>query len=151
MTKVIYLPDPKYQELAISGVETLVSTRLEPGVDPILEADKRGTILLIVRLGAIDLETPSLGGVGSALIVGGAVVNGPRRTWWSEHPVYEWIARNSAAGDAAARRDGTRQRDSRSARPRVAPARRAHARAGCTRGGTLSGGSGAGTPPPGPQ
>ena len=41
VTKVIYLPDPKYQELAIAGVETLVSTRLEPGVDPILEADKR--------------------------------------------------------------------------------------------------------------
>ena len=56
VTKVIYLPDPKYQELAIAGVETLVSTRLEPGVDPILEADKRGTILLIVRIGAIDLE-----------------------------------------------------------------------------------------------
>ncbi|GAC1449517.1 MAG: hypothetical protein NVSMB9_33410 [Isosphaeraceae bacterium] len=56
VTKVIYLPDPRYQELAIAGVETLVSTRLEPGVDPILEADKRGTILLIVRLGAIDLE-----------------------------------------------------------------------------------------------
>ena len=56
VTKVIYLPDPKYQELAVAGVETLVSTRLEPGVDPILEADKRGTILLIVRLGAIDLE-----------------------------------------------------------------------------------------------
>jgi hypothetical protein len=58
VTKVLYLPDPKYQELAVSGVETLVSTRLEPGVDPILEADKRGTILLIVRLGAIDLENP---------------------------------------------------------------------------------------------
>ena len=56
VTKVIYLPDPKYQELAIAGVETLVSTRLEPGVDPILEADKRGTILMIVRLGQIDLE-----------------------------------------------------------------------------------------------
>src|SRR5262249_54784120 len=47
VTKVIYLPDPKFQELAIAGVETLVSTRLEPGVDPILEADKRGTILMI--------------------------------------------------------------------------------------------------------
>ncbi len=56
ITKVIYLPDPKYQELAIAGVETLVSTRLEPGVDPIIEADKRGTILLIVRLGGINLE-----------------------------------------------------------------------------------------------
>jgi hypothetical protein len=59
VTKVIYLPDPKYQELAVSGVETLVSTRLEPGIDPIIEADKRGTILLIVRMGAIDLEMPS--------------------------------------------------------------------------------------------
>lgn len=62
VTKVIYLPDPRFQELAIAGVETLVSTRLEPGVDPILEADRRGTILMIIRLGAIDLEMPS-GGV----------------------------------------------------------------------------------------
>ena len=61
VTKVIYLPDPKYQELAVSGVETLVSTRLEPGVDPILEADRRGTILMIIRLGAIDLEMPTSG------------------------------------------------------------------------------------------
>jgi hypothetical protein len=36
VTKVIYLPDPRFQELAVSGVETLVSTRLEPGIDPIL-------------------------------------------------------------------------------------------------------------------
>ena len=62
---MIYLPDPKYQELAVSGVETLVSTRLEPGIDPILEADKRGTILLIVRLGAIDLEMQGTGSIGS--------------------------------------------------------------------------------------
>jgi hypothetical protein len=58
VTKVIYLPDPEYQELAIAGVETLVSTRLEPGVDPIAEADRRGTILAIVRMGGIDLELP---------------------------------------------------------------------------------------------
>ncbi len=70
VTKVIYLPDPRYQELAVSGVsvETLVSTRLEPGIDPILEADKRGTILLIVRLGAIDLEMP-----GGGNVLGGGV------------------------------------------------------------------------------
>ena len=66
VTRVIYLPDPKYQELAVAGVETLVSTRLEPGVDPILEADKRGTILLIVRMGAIDLETPGTTAPGTA-------------------------------------------------------------------------------------
>ena len=75
VTKVIYLPDPKYQELAISGAETLVSTRLEAGVDPILEADKRGTILLIVRLGAIDLEMPS--GTVAGAVVGGPVVGAP--------------------------------------------------------------------------
>jgi hypothetical protein len=66
VTKVVYLPDPKYQELAISGVETLVSTRLEPGIDPILEADRRGTILMIVRLGGINLEMPAGGGMGPA-------------------------------------------------------------------------------------
>jgi len=72
VTKVIYLPDPKYQEVAVSGVETLISTRLEPGVDPIIEADKRGTILLIVRLGAIDLEMPTanIGGVPNGPNVG---------------------------------------------------------------------------------
>ena len=69
VTKVIYLPDPKYQELAIAGVETLVSTRLEPGVDPIIEADKRGTILLIVRIGAIDLEMQN-GATAAAPVVG---------------------------------------------------------------------------------
>ncbi|MBN2474116.1 MAG: hypothetical protein JXB62_05890 [Pirellulales bacterium] len=58
VTKVIYLPDPEYQELAVAGVETLVSTRLDPGVDPIVEADRRGAILAIVRLGNKDLEIP---------------------------------------------------------------------------------------------
>jgi hypothetical protein len=76
VTKVIYLPDPKYQELAVSGVETLVSTRLEPGVDPILEADKRGTILLIVRVGAIDLEMQNAG-VITGPVMGGPVMGGP--------------------------------------------------------------------------
>jgi hypothetical protein len=76
VTKVIYLPDPRYQELAVAGVETLVSTRLEPGIDPILEADKRGTILLIVRIGAIDLETPGPPAVPAGL-AGAPVVGAP--------------------------------------------------------------------------
>jgi hypothetical protein len=59
VTKVIYLPDPEFQELALSGVETLVSTRLDPGVDPIAEADRRGSILAIVRVGNKDLRTSS--------------------------------------------------------------------------------------------
>ena len=32
VTKVIYLPDPEFQEMALAGVGTLVSTRLDPGV-----------------------------------------------------------------------------------------------------------------------
>ncbi len=58
VTKVIYLPDPEHQELAIAGVETLVSTRLGPGVDPIAEAERRGSILVVIRMGSIDLELP---------------------------------------------------------------------------------------------
>ncbi len=66
VTKVIYLPDPEYQELALAGVETLVSTRLDPGVDPIVEADRRGAILGVLRLGNKDLEIPgqAVGGTG---------------------------------------------------------------------------------------
>lgn len=57
VTKVIYLPDPEFQELALSGVETLVSTRLDPGVDPVSEADRRGSILAVLRIGSKDLST----------------------------------------------------------------------------------------------
>ncbi len=57
VTKVVYLPDPEFQELALAGVETLVSTRLDPGCDPIAEADRRGSILAIVRIGNKDLES----------------------------------------------------------------------------------------------
>ena len=51
VTKAIFLPDPEFQELATAGVETLVSTRTDPGVDAVTEAGKRGTILAILRLG----------------------------------------------------------------------------------------------------
>ena len=61
VTKVIYLPDPEFQELAVAGVDTLVSTRLDPGVDPIVEADRRGAILGIVRIGNKDLHAGSAG------------------------------------------------------------------------------------------
>lgn len=63
VTKVIYLPDPEFQELALSGVETLVSTRLDPGVDPIAEADRRGAILAILRIGNLDLQLGNQGGM----------------------------------------------------------------------------------------
>jgi hypothetical protein len=69
VTKVIYLPDPEFQELALAGVETLVSTRLDPGVDPIVEADRRGSILAILRVGNKDLELPGaeMGAEGAVL------------------------------------------------------------------------------------
>lgn len=64
LVKVIYLPDPQYQDLAaVAGPAEVVSTRLEPGVDPIAEARRRGEILLIMRMGNIDLDargTPPL-------------------------------------------------------------------------------------------
>jgi hypothetical protein len=59
VVKVIYLPDPQFQDLAATGPDEVVSSRLEPGVDPIVEAKRRGSILLVVRLGNIDLEAPN--------------------------------------------------------------------------------------------
>jgi hypothetical protein len=57
VVKVIYLPDPQYQDIAVGGgIGELVSTQLEPGQDPIALACKQGSILLIARLGNIDLE-----------------------------------------------------------------------------------------------
>ena len=59
VVKVIYLPDPQFQDLAATGPDEVVSSRLDPGVDPIIEAKRRGSILLVVRLGNIDLEAPN--------------------------------------------------------------------------------------------
>jgi len=67
LVKVIYLPDPQFQELAATGTDEIISTRLEPGADPILEAQRRGSILLVVRMGNVDQEapnTPPLEGAG---------------------------------------------------------------------------------------
>jgi hypothetical protein len=57
VVKVIYLPDPVAQDYStVVSAEEVVSTRLEPGVDPVAEARRRGTILAVIRLGNIDLE-----------------------------------------------------------------------------------------------
>lgn len=76
VTKVVYLPDPDYQELAVAGVETLVSTRLDPGVDPVCEADRRGSILAIIRIGNKDLEANGPGGGLTSDIVDGDAAGG---------------------------------------------------------------------------
>ncbi|HEX3146687.1 MAG TPA: hypothetical protein VHR66_01210 [Gemmataceae bacterium] len=66
LVKVIYLPDPAFQDLAaVAGPAELISTRLEAGVDPIAEARRRGEILAIVRLGNIDLEVKGSPGLGA--------------------------------------------------------------------------------------
>jgi hypothetical protein len=61
ITKVVYLPNPEYQGIAMSGVGTLVNTQLQPGVDPIVEASKRGSILAVVRMGNKDLSNSVAG------------------------------------------------------------------------------------------
>ena len=59
--KVIYLPDEKFQDIAaVAGAEELVSTRLEPGVNPVEEANRKGTILAVIRIGNIDLQDPNI-------------------------------------------------------------------------------------------
>jgi hypothetical protein len=73
VTKVIYLPDPEFQELALAGVETLVSTRLDPGVDPVVEADRKGSILAIIRIGNKDLQ---VAGASEGIVAGGFMTVG---------------------------------------------------------------------------
>jgi len=73
VTKVIYLPDPEFQGPAIAGIDTLVSTRLDPGIDPIVEADRRGSILAIIRLGDKDIE---MEGAGMAGLIGNGMMMG---------------------------------------------------------------------------
>jgi hypothetical protein len=56
VTKVLYRPDPKYEEMIIPGIEvgttpTISSTELDAGIDPIAEADRRGEIICVLRIG----------------------------------------------------------------------------------------------------
>src|SRR5262249_3319738 len=53
VVKVIYLADSKQGE---ARTETITSHQLEAGVDPIAEAQRRGSILAVIRLGTIDRE-----------------------------------------------------------------------------------------------
>ncbi|MBM3996698.1 MAG: hypothetical protein FJ303_21470 [Planctomycetes bacterium] len=70
IVKVIYLPDPQFQEGAGAGPDEISSTRLEAGQDPIQVALQRGSILLVIRIGNIDqglehspaMTTPGPGG-----------------------------------------------------------------------------------------
>ena len=70
VTKVIYLPDSEHQEAVLAGAETLVSTRLEPGKDPIMEAERRGSIMAIIRIGNKDLQAPGADASGQVVQTG---------------------------------------------------------------------------------
>ena len=58
LTKVVYLPDAQYMSMT-GGAEEISSTRLEPGIDPLCEAQRRGSVLLVVRVGSINMELPN--------------------------------------------------------------------------------------------
>jgi hypothetical protein len=60
VTKVVYLPDAAYQEMAMAGIDTLVSTQLAPGQDPTEEAERRGAVIAVIRMGNIALS-PEMG------------------------------------------------------------------------------------------
>jgi hypothetical protein len=78
VTKVIYLPDPDFQGPALAGIDTIVSTRLDPGIDPIVEADRRGSILAIIRLGDKDIEMAGGNeGLGMASGMGSGIAGMP--------------------------------------------------------------------------
>src|SRR4029077_20639521 len=83
VVKVIYLPDPQFQDAASTGTEEILSTRLEPGVDPIAEAMRRGSILLVVRLGNVDQEAPTTPPLGA----GAPGANPfPQKAWGPQYP-----------------------------------------------------------------
>ena len=89
VTKVIYLPNHEFQGIAMSGVGTLVHTQLQPGIDPIVEASKRGAILAVIRMGNKDLSTqPQQQWAG----VPGQMMGG------SMHPMSGSIPQNPIAG-----------------------------------------------------
>ena len=67
VVKVIYLPDPQFQDAAGTGTDEILSTRLEPGADPIQAARQKGTVLLVIRMGNVKQEldnTPPLNAPG---------------------------------------------------------------------------------------
>ena len=49
LTKAVYLPNANHASRALIGIETLVSTRLDAGVDPIAEARRRGKLIAVIR------------------------------------------------------------------------------------------------------
>ncbi len=59
LTKVAYLPDAEHQELAISDVSLITSSRLDPNQDPFAEAKQRGTLLASIEIEINPLKHPT--------------------------------------------------------------------------------------------
>jgi hypothetical protein len=76
LIKVIYLPDAEPGEPAPSAVETIVASSAEEIEDPFQEADRRGTILLVLRLAKNHSELP-FAKVSPGQITGGPGSMGP--------------------------------------------------------------------------
>lgn len=78
VVKVIYLPDPANQDYAtVEGPAEIVSTRLEPGADPVARAQQLGSILAVIRLGNLDLEnraSPAMGTPPGGVMMGAPVM-----------------------------------------------------------------------------
>ena len=90
VTKVIYLPDPEFQARAIAGVETLVSTTLDVGVDPIEQAERMGTIMVVLRVGnkEFDLDGGTVAAAnGSIETVGFQLADGDAGQYLPPSPV----------------------------------------------------------------
>jgi hypothetical protein len=90
VTKVIYLPEPQFQARAIAGVETLVSTTLDPGTDPIMQAERMGTIMAVLRLGNKELafdESPTTAAFGGVQPVSYVTYNGDEGQYVAPTPI----------------------------------------------------------------
>ncbi len=89
VTKVIYLPDPENQSRAIAGVETLISTKLAPGIDPVQQAERMGTIMVVLRFGNKNLEMPtaSVASNGTFQQVSHKVYTGQQGEWVPPMPI----------------------------------------------------------------
>ncbi|HUQ68109.1 MAG TPA: hypothetical protein VM165_01215 [Planctomycetaceae bacterium] len=58
LTKVAYLPPTTETATTAAAVETIASSRLDPGLDAVEEAKKRGTVLAVWRIESLRKATP---------------------------------------------------------------------------------------------
>lgn len=101
VTKVFYLPDHTPQTKNW-GLEEIVSTRLDPGIDPFQEADKRGVIVAVFKLTPFNFGTLKFADsenkvppVSVASLVLAAKDDGTTQYQLLEHPIADAAAPQS--------------------------------------------------------